>query len=167
MNIDKKAVLEAFEYLLLKEVNYEGLPQEWINVREKMIPVINEAFCCGCEFIEKKILEKDAFDFIGKKGEYSTIQVKHFYNPPLVLFEDILYVWDTWLEFKPYDPKLFKGNMIINSKNNILELTIELPEEKALEIRLKENHKEGNVEYCALIHYKEEEMRQNKIYRGE
>ena len=156
MNIDKKAVLEVFEYLLLKEVNYEGLPQEWIDVREKMIPVINEAFCCGCEFIEKKILEKDEFDFIGKKGEYSTIQVKYFYSPPLILFEDILYVWDTWLEFKPYDSKLFKGTMVINSKNNSLELTIELPEEKAIEITVKNNDAENCVEYCALLHYNDE-----------
>lgn len=164
MNIDKKAVLEAFEYLLLKEVNYEGLPQEWIDVREKMIPVINEAFCCGCEFIEKKVLEKDAFDFIGKKGEYSTIQVKHFYSPPLALFEDILYVWDTWLEFKPYDSKLFKGIMVINSKNNSLELTIELPEEKAIEITVKNNDAENCVEYGALLHYNDEWKKDRVFY---
>lgn len=169
MNIDKDAVLQAFEYLLLKEANFEDLPQEWLDVREKMIPVINEAFCCGCEFVEKKILEGDAFDCIGKKGEYSEICVTHFYEPLLPLFESILPIQETWLKFDPtnYNPELFKGTMIINSKNNSISIIIDLPEEKALEIGLKENHKEGNVEYCALIHYKEEEMRQNKIYRGE
>lgn len=149
MNIDKKAVLEAFEYLLLKEVNYEDLPQEWLDVREKMVPVINEAFCCGCEFIEKKILEKDEFDFIGKKGEYSKIQVKHFYGSMAPFFKELMPIWDTWLEFEPYDSKLFKGTMVINSKDCSLNLIIELPEEKAIEITLGGNF----VEYCALLYY--------------
>lgn len=163
MNIDRNAVLEAFEYLLLKEVNYEGLPQEWLDVREKMVPVINEAFCCGCEFIEKKILEGDEFDSIGKKGEYSKIQVKHFYGSSLPLFKELLPIWDTWLEFEPYDSKLFKGAMVINSKNCSLDLIIELPEEKAINITISNNSAENAVEFCALLYYNEE-WKKDKIF---
>lgn len=163
MNIDKDAVLKAFKYLLLEEVNYEGLPQEWLDVREKMVPVIHEAFCCGCEFIEKKILEKDGFDSIGKKGEYSNIQVKHFYGSMAPFFEELMPIWDTWLEFEPYDDKLFKGTMVINSKNCSINLIIELPEERAIEITLGENNGEGFVGYCALLYYNDS-WKKNRIF---
>lgn len=165
MNINKDKVLKSFEYLLLEEVNYEGLPQEWLDVREEMVPVVSEAFCCGCEFIEKKIKEKDKFDFIGKKGEYSEIQVKHFYSCPILLFEDLFPIGDTWLEFDPsdYNPKLFKGRMVINSKNLSLNLIIELPEERAIEITIKNNDEGNCVEYCALL-YNNDDWKKNRIF---
>lgn len=163
MNINRTAVLEAFEYLLLEEVNYDGLPQEWLDVREKMVPVINEAFCCGCEFLEKKILEKDEFDFIGKEGEYSRIQVDRFYKSPTPLFEELVPIWDTWLKFKPYDGKLFRGTMVIDSKNCNLDLFIELPEEKTIEISISNNKHVNFVEYCALLH-NNGDWKKNKIF---
>lgn len=163
MNIDKDAVLKVFKYLLLEEVNYEDLPQEWLDVREKMIPVINEAFCCGCEFSEKKILEGDESDFISKEGEYSKIQLKHFYGFFAPLFTELLPIWDTWLEFKPYDSKLFKGTMVINSKNLNLDLIIELPEEKAINITINDNSAGNAVEYCALLYYNDQ-WKKDKIF---
>lgn len=163
MNINKDAVLEAFKYLLLEEINYEDLPQEWLDVREKMVPVINEAFLYGCGFIEKKILEKDEFDYIGKRGEYSRIQVKHFCGSLSPLFEDLLPIWDTYLEFEPYDSKLFKGSMVINSKDCSLNFIIELPEKRALEVTMKNDYSKDCLQFCAL-HYYDDSWKEDRIY---
>lgn len=165
MNIDKDAVLKTFEYILLEEVNYEGLPQEWLDIRKDMVPVINEAFLCGCAFIEKKILERDEFDFIGKKGEYSKIQVKHFYGSLSPLFEELLPIWDTWLEFDPtdYNPKLFKGSMVINSKDCSLNLIIELPEKRAIEITMKNQGSENCIEACSMLYY-DDSWKEDRIF---
>lgn len=166
MNIDKDAVLRAFKYFLLEEVNYEDLPQEWLDVREKMIPVLHEAFCCGCEFIEKKILEEDESDFIDKKGEYSKIQVKHSCGSMSPFFEELMFVWDTWLEFEPYDSKLFKGTMVINSKDYSMNLIIELPEEKAIGITVKGNIGEDFIGYGTLLYYNDS-WKEDRIFCDE